>query len=400
MSSDSHLVQGEKLSNASEPCAKCGGDRDWRGLCPRCVVETVLSNGEPTFEPGPGSKIGRYRLIRELGRGGMGRVFLAYQDDLRREVALKMLHSGIGPLAGQRFQREAVATSRLRHPGIISIYEIGEAAGGMFLAMEYVRGQTLADRLQEGPLPVREAVELAAAVSDAVQHAHDAGVIHRDVKPSNILQDSERNNAPRLSDFGIARLLGASDFLLTRTLEGIGTLSYVSPDCQRGEQGPCTDIYALGAVLYHCLTGRPPFVGSTPAAVIRQIIENDPPRPSALNAEVPADLDAICLRALEKSAKRRFSSAAELRDDLKRFLSGEPVRTHPPRPMRALWRFSCRRPAFSAAIATGAAALVVGTSFLGVEQGRTRAALAVAEISTSASFSSIGSWLSPFKVLS
>ncbi len=311
-------------------CARCGGPSDWHGVCPRCLILGALGAPAPADDPEPALRLGKYTLIAELGRGGTGRVWRARQDGQEREVALKTLRAGIGAddSARERFRREALAAARLRHPGIVPVHEVGQADGESYLAMELVRGETLAQRLQAGPLPPRVAAALVRAVANAVRHAHAAGVIHRDLKPSNILLDADRDGAPRLTDFGIARLVGGHDSSLTSLLEGLGTLAYLAPEQALGQgakQGPATDVYGLGAVLYHCLTGRPPFLGETPAAMLRMVVESDPPGLPSLDPSVPRDLETITLRCLEKRPWRRYPTAGDLVDELDRWLRARPV---------------------------------------------------------------------------
>jgi WD40 repeat protein len=335
-------------------CPRCGVRRDWRGICPACALAGALDEG-----PAGGAALGPYRLLEEIGRGGAGRVWRARQAGVDRDVAVKLLRGGAaGDAVGrERFRREAVAAARLRHPGIVTVHEVGEADGEPYLVLELVRGGSLADRLQAGPLPPRPAAELVRALADAVQHAHDAGVLHRDLKPGNVLLDADRADAPRLTDFGLARLSDGAAETLTRTHEALGTPAYLAPEQADGgslRHGPATDVYGLGAILYHCLTGRPPFAGGHPAAVLRAVIEAPP---AALNAELPRELEAICLKCLEKDPGHRYADAAALRDELDRWLRGEPVHARPVSTLTRTWRGCWRRPALSAACMALAAAV-------------------------------------------
>jgi serine/threonine protein kinase len=297
---------------------------------------------------------GRFVILDEIGIGGTGRVWRARQKDLGREIALKTSRLGnLGPAGDElRLRREAQVVARLRHPGIVALYEAGEAEGIPFLVMELVRGESLAQRLRAGPLPATHAAMLVRDLAEAVTHAHQARIIHRDLKPSNILLDAERGGSPRLTDFGIARILEDPQ-QLTATGEGLGTASYLAPEqasLQRDQEGPATDVYGLGAVLFHCLTGRAPFVGDSAAAVVRAVIDEEPPAPRTLNPTIPRDLNTLCLRALKKDPRRRYRSAAALRDDLDRFLRHQPILARPVGVVERAWRWAWRHPELSAAL--------------------------------------------------
>ncbi|MBN9690567.1 MAG: protein kinase [Verrucomicrobia bacterium] len=350
--------------NFPNPCPRCHRARDWRGVCPVCVLGGLL-NASSIPEPIPVLKLGPFQLLEEIGRGGMGRVWRARQEGLDREIALKTLRAGslADELTRERLRREAQAAARLRHPGIVTVHEVGEAEGELYLAMELVRGETLAQRLRSGPLHPRNAAELARALADAVQHAHAAGVIHRDLKPANVLLDADHHDAPRLTDFGVARLANNPNATLTGTLEGLGTLAYLAPEQaggRRAEQGVTTDVYGLGAVLYHALTGRPPLAGETPAGLLRAVLETEPISPRRLNPAVSPDLDTICRKCLAKEPTQRYASAAELRDELDRFLRDEPIRARPISGPERLSRWARRRPAVAALSALALIALLTG----------------------------------------
>lgn len=295
----------------------------------------------------------------------MGQVWRARQIALDREVAVKTLRSGLSaaPQDQERFRREALAVARLRHPGIVTLFEVGEDGGELFLAMELVHGETLARRLEAGPLDPWVATRLVRDLADAVQHAHAAGVIHRDLKPGNILLDAQREGSPRLADFGIARLEGELHGTLTATQESIGTLSYLAPEQtggRRQEQGPATDVYGLGAILYHALTGRPPLQAETTARLLRAILESDPPPLRIPSSPISRDLETICLKCLAKEPKQRFRSAADLRDELNRILGGEPILSRPSSPTERMLRWARRRPALALALGATGLALLVG----------------------------------------
>lgn len=272
-------------------------------------------------------RIDGYDIEAILGHGGMGVVYRARHRTLERPVALKMLLAGshAEPSELERFRREAVAVAQLRHPNIVAVYDVGEFEGQPFFTMELLDGGSLASKLGGAPLPAREAANLVATLAYAVSAAHGSGIVHRDLKPSNVLLTAD--GTPKITDFGLARRIdGESD--LTRTGARLGTPSYMAPEQALGTRdaiGPAVDVYALGAVLYEVLTGRPPFRAESAAATERQVIAEDPAPPSRQNASVPRDLETICLKCLRKQPKNRYATAAELGDDLRRFERGEPI---------------------------------------------------------------------------
>jgi serine/threonine-protein kinase len=287
-----------------------------------------------------------YEVLGEIGRGGMGVVYRARQTGLNRTVALKVILSGAhaGVEERNRFRREAEAVARLQHPHVVQVFEVGEHGGLPFLALEDVAGGSLAQKLQGGPLPEPEAARLTETLARAVQAAHDKGVIHRDLKPANVLLTPD--GQPKVADFGLARRLDG-DSVRTRTGQVLGTPSYVAPEQAAGaarEVGPPADVYALGAVLYEMLTGRPPFRAATALDTLVQVRHQEPRPPRALNPGVSRGLEAVCLKCLEKDPARRYESARALADDLASWRAGEPVRARPPGWARRAWRV-LRRPA-------------------------------------------------------
>ena len=272
-------------------------------------------------------QFGDYELIEELGRGGMGVVLRARQLSLKREVAIKMLLRGqlASPDDEARFLREAESVARLNHPAIVPVYEVGEEDGRLFFSMKYVGGDTLSRLLDEGPLPPRQTARILVSVGRAVHYAHQKGVLHRDLKPSNIIIDENGN--PHVSDFGLARpISGAAD--LTRTGAVLGTPAYMAPEQaagNRGHVGPQSDVYSLGTILYHMLTGRPPFQAHSPVDVVLMVLEQDPPLPRVINPAVDRDLEMIALRCLQKPPELRYVSASALADDLDAYLRDEPI---------------------------------------------------------------------------
>jgi tetratricopeptide (TPR) repeat protein len=309
---------------------------------------------------------GDYELLEEIARGGMGVVFRARQVSLDRQVAVKLLRDGTLANADEvrRFRAEAAAAASLHHPNIVAIHETGEHEGQQFLAMELIVGRNLAEATQAGPLPAREAAALAVIVAGAVQHAHEHGVLHRDLKPSNVLVDVR--GAPHVTDFGFARRMDG-DSSLTLSGQVLGTPGYLPPEQAAGrsrEVTPASDVYGLGALLYHLLTARAPFVGESPALVLRQVEEQEPVSPRLLNPAVPRDLETLTLKALAKDPARRYGTAAELAAELGRFLRGELILARPVGPAERLWRWTRRNPALATllVIAGLLAAAVVGVS--------------------------------------
>jgi serine/threonine protein kinase/tetratricopeptide (TPR) repeat protein len=269
-----------------------------------------------------------YELLELIGEGGMGVVYKARQRGLNRAVAIKMIRTDRRGSAERlaRFRIEAEAVARLRHPNVVQIFEIGEAAGTPFVSLELLEGGSLDDRLQNTPQPGRAAAELLITLARAVQIAHDTGIIHRDLKPSNIL--FTQDGIPKITDFGLAKRLEA-DSRQTESGQIMGSPSYMAPEQARGEiknVGPLADVYALGAILYEMLTARPPFKGETPIETVRQVIDDEVVPPSRLVSRIGRDLETICLQCLRKEPSRRYASASALADDLERFQSGRPIK--------------------------------------------------------------------------
>jgi serine/threonine protein kinase len=292
--------------------------------------------GVSRVAPGELVEFGDYELLEKIGEGGMGVVWRARQKSLGRVVALKMIQRGALASSSDvaRFKAEAAAAAHLEHPHIVPVFEVGQQDGQPYFSMKHVAGTTLARKLAEGPLTAREAAELLLPVCRAIAHAHQQGIIHRDLKPSNILIDAE--GAPLVSDFGLAKRIDVDRAgeksqaaeALTRTGAILGTPSYMSPEQaagSRGIVGPASDIYSLGAILYQCVTGRPPFQAASPLDVVMMVLEQDPVLPRVLNPRADADLEMIALKCLQKPAELRYKTAGALADDLAAYLANEPI---------------------------------------------------------------------------
>src|SRR5215831_9657863 len=383
----------ELLDREATPEEVCGACPDllpavrdrWRQICRvRNELDALLPicphGSLPTTTPEelPLPQVPGYEVESVLGRGGMGVVYRARHLRLGRLVALKMALAGsdAGPNERERFRREAAAVAALRHPNVVQVYDVGDADGRPYFTMELMEGGSLARKLAGAPQPPRQTAALLATLAGAVQAAHEAGVVHRDLKPGNVLLTAD--GTPKVADFGLARRLDADERL---TLSGavLGTPSYTAPEQARGDRGavgPRTDVYALGAILYECLTGRPPFHAGTAAATLRQVVADEPVAPRRLNPSVPRDLETVCLKCLHKEPRLRYASAAELADDLRRFERGEPIAARRVGVVGSLRKWARRRPAAAAmlaAVALVAAARAVGAGLLYRQRADARA---------------------------
>jgi tetratricopeptide (TPR) repeat protein len=378
MADDPRIQQllDELLDTPATPEEVCGScpellpvvrDR-WQELCRLQVGLDAMFPPPGNLPPRPPDEsalpqVPGYEVEGVLGRGGMGVVFRARHLRLDRLVAVKMMLAGAyaAPRERDRFQREAVAVARLRHPNIVQVHDVGEHDNRPYFTMELMDGGSLAHKLAGTPQLAREAAQLVSTLAGAVQAAHGCGIVHRDLKPSNILLTAD--GTPKISDFGLARRMDTSPSL-SQTCVVVGTPSYMAPEQARGRRdavGPAVDVYALGAILYECLTGRPPFRAATAAETVQQVISQEPAPPSRLNDQVPRDLETIWLKCLHKEPGRRYASAAALAEDLGRFGEGRPIRARPVGWAERSWRWVRRNPVAAALVATAVALVGLGS---------------------------------------
>jgi serine/threonine protein kinase len=377
-------------------CGKCGAELpegDTSGQCPQCLLQLGLEAGvadDPVSSPRQRVPVvryfGDYELVEEIGRGGMGVVYRARQVSLNRTVAVKMILAGhfASKESVQRFRAEASAAASLRHPNIVAIHEVGEHEGQQYFSMDYIEGKNLAVAISDlriANYDFRRAAHWMKTVAEAIQFAHERGILHRDLKPSNVLLDAD--DAPHITDFGLAKRverqrelrvesspspLGSTtrhstlDPQLTLTGQVLGSPNYMPPEQasgRRGGVGPASDVYGLGAILYHLVSGRPPFGGATITETLRQVAEREPVAPRLLTPGLPPDLETICLKCLEKEPARRYPSAQELAEELGRFLRDEPIRARPVSRREKVWRWCRRKPALAGALAAASVLLFI-----------------------------------------
>jgi hypothetical protein len=379
-------------------CARCGtvlqtyaGGR----LCPGCLLRGGLEadlDPAPTDEPSPGARLsslphafGDYELLDVIARGGMGVVYRARQISLDRIVAVKMLLAGefAGPEFVERFRAEAGAVARLQHPGIVAIHEVGEHEGHPFFSMDYVEGRNLAEVISDlgvRSLDFQRSASWLKSIAEAVHYAHQRGILHRDLKPSNVLIDAL--GQPRLTDFGLAKRFtsdpSAAGDPLSLTLSGqvLGSPNYLPPEQAGGRHarvGPPSDVYSLGAILYHLLTGRPPFQAESLTTLLKQVVETVPVAPRLLNPGIPRDLETICLKCLEKDVQRRYQTAQDVADELGRFLQDLPIQARPVNAAGRVVRWCRRQPVRAGLSAALILALLFGMTGIAWQLQRARA---------------------------
>jgi eukaryotic-like serine/threonine-protein kinase len=394
--------------SSQRQCERCGQPLSGAAsdnICPRCLAQlgqatwlgesateaTEATADEPQGQPPTRQPVhsdtlriryfGDYELIEEIARGGMGTVYRARQASLNRPVALKLISAGAlaTPELVKRFHAEAELAASLTHPNIVPIHEIGQHDGQHYFSMGLVEGPSLRKHLNGHPMPTREAAALMATVARAVHYAHQRGVLHRDLKPSNIVLD--RDGTPHLTDFGLAKLVEGQS-TLTHTNAVLGTPSYMAPEQARGatkEVTTAADVYGLGAVLYEALTGHPPFAGGTSVETIRQVLDQEPRRPSLWNTAVDRDLETICLKCIEKEPERRYASANALANDLDRWSRSEPIMAHPATLATHLSKWMRRNPTVASLLALLLALFVAGILGILAQWQRAETHRAVAE---------------------
>ena len=369
------------LQTESGICARCGStSRVGRGLCLKCLLSTGMDTNDeyPQVEPtlddllreidGQDAdwRLGNYQILEEIGRGGMGVIYRARQRHSRRIVALKRISSYHADSQDtlMRFRREAQAVAKLDHPNILPIYEVSESDEGVpFFSMKFAGGGSLLEAAPALRSDPRRAVALVAKVARAVQYAHEQGILHRDLKPGNILLDG--HGEPLVSDFGLAKWLQSTENV-TRTPTVFGTPGYIAPEQVNGSAGnlsPAADVYSLGAVLFDLLTGQPPFMGEHALKTVQQATERPAPKLRTVAPGLDRDLETICDKCLEREPHARYASAGELAEDLERWLHGHSIVARPVSPPVRLWRWSRRNPMFA-----GMAALLLA---LAMAVGRT-----------------------------
>lgn len=390
------------LDLADRDCPSCGRripPDTTHKLCPTCMLAGALGKSPAESSQPQLQKWGDFQFIEEIGRGGMGVVWRARQVSLDRDVALKMILKGGFATDNdrRRFQAEAQAAAALNHPNIVPIFEVGEIDGHSFYAMKLVQGGSLAQDPPEGVRKPSDAAALVAGIAKGIHHAHQRGILHRDLKPGNILLE---NGEPMITDFGLAKRMESS---VEVTAEGsvLGSPGYMSPEQAQGlttEISTATDIYSLGAILYHLLTGRPPFRADSPVSTLKLVIDTDPTAPRAINHKVDRDLDNICLKCLAKEPSRRYASADALREDLERWMRREPVLARRAPFWERFWKSARRHPAIAAGIAAVVVTAALGAAAVNTQFQKTLAALDRAKANERAERSARAALIEPERI--
>lgn len=372
------MAPGPAVPKAALPASDTRQEDIYATMAREIPAGATVANLSPSGPPPglPFDRVGDYDILDKIGHGGMGLVLKARQRGLKRVVALKMIK--LGQLAEEqevaRFLIEARAAAHLKHPNIVGVYEVGEHAGSPFFSMEYVEGQSLHKLISERPLQAGRAATILLKLALAVDYAHESGILHRDLKPHNILLD--KYEEPKITDFGLATS-AQENSQLTATGTVLGTPSYMPPEQARGkheEMGKWSDVYSLGATLYEALVGRPPFTAATLGETLQQVMSVDPVSPRSLNPAIPRDIETICLKCLEKSPARRYQTARELADELQRFLDDRPILARPTSRTEKFVRWCRRNPVIAGAIAAVSVAAVFAIISLWV--GLSRATVA------------------------
>lgn len=338
--------------------------------CPTCQSRFSLSSEDsPTHVPDKGMTIAHFEVRQVLGEGSFGTVYKCFDTELKRYVAVKVPREGrVAPDSAKLFMKEARAAAAVNHPNVISVHEVGQHGDGFYIAAEFIDGINLSETIRISPLSIKDATILAVKLLRAAHFFHEKGIVHRDLKSGNILIDAA--NEPHIADFGLARREGKNEITVTQSGHVIGTPAYMSPEQARGDvrgTGPASDQYSIGVIFYELLTGVRPFPATNSRTVMHRILTEPARNPRSVNKAIPKDLDTICIKALEKDPASRYSSAAEMANDLQRFLDGRPILARPASVAIKLQRW-CRRNPGMAALSAVIAVLLVTTGLMAMQR--------------------------------